>query len=77
MPLYEYRCKDCEGRFEVLTRFAERDQAHACPSCSSSQTRVLVSTFAMTGGERPGGLDFGSGGGCCGGSCGCGGATKN
>ncbi|HEY7198609.1 MAG TPA: zinc ribbon domain-containing protein [Candidatus Dormibacteraeota bacterium] len=75
MPIYEYRCEACERRFEVLTSFAERDRARVCPSCESSRTRVLVSSFAAIGGES----EFtstlpmmpSSGGGCCGGSCGC------
>ncbi len=73
MPIYEYRCQACEDRFEVLTSYAERDRSQACPACSSRETRVLVSTFAMAGGERLPLADFGGGGGgCCGGSCGCG-----
>ena len=75
MPIYEYRCEACDRRFEVLTSFAERDRSHTCPSCESSQTRVLVSSFAAIGGEG----EFTStlpmaparGGGCCGGGCGC------
>jgi putative FmdB family regulatory protein len=74
MPIYEYRCESCSGKFEVLTRFAERDTAQECPSCESTRTRVLVSSFAVTGGEPASSLDFGSeqtsGGGCCGGACG-------
>ena len=76
MPIYEYRCEACERRFEVLTSFAERDRTHVCPSCESSKTRVLVSSFAAIGAENGG---FTStlpmapprGGGCCGGACGC------
>ena len=75
MPIYEYRCQACEHRFEMLTSFAERDRSTACPSCESTRTRVLVSSFAAIGGEG----EFSStlpmapsgGGGCCGGSCGC------
>lgn len=76
MPIYEYRCEACERQFEVLTSFAERDRAQTCPSCESMRTRVLVSSFAAIGGEG----EFTStlpmapstsGGGCCGGSCGC------
>jgi putative FmdB family regulatory protein len=80
MPIYEYRCESCSGTFEVLTSFAERDRSQACPSCSSKQTRVLVSTFAFAGGAAEA-LDFGekgASGGCCGGgcgSCGCGSAS--
>lgn len=76
MPIYEYRCDDCQGSFEVLTSFAERDKAQMCPACESRKTRVLVSTFASLGGDDAP-ADFGSmptGGGCaCGGACSCGG----
>ena len=75
MPIYEYRCDDCDRRFELLTSFTERDRPHACPTCESLKTRVQVSSFAAVGG----GAEFTStlpmapsGGGCCGGSCGCG-----
>jgi len=82
MPIYEYRCESCSGKFEVLTRFAERDATQVCPSCESIKTKVLISSFAFagTGGssEAP---DFGSaeggGGGCCGGSCGSCGSSPN
>ncbi len=81
MPIYEYRCESCSGKFEVLTRFAERDRAQVCPSCESTRTRVLVSRFAVAGGDSLQPLDLGGqkaagGGGCCGGSCGCG-ASSN
>jgi putative FmdB family regulatory protein len=75
MPIYEYRCEKCAGKFDVLTSFAERDRAQVCPVCESTRTRVQVSSFASfsaAGDSRP--LDFGSaagsGGGCCGGGCG-------
>jgi putative FmdB family regulatory protein len=76
MPIYEYRCESCAGKFEVLTRFAERDSAQVCPACESTRTRVLVSSFAVAGGPLEtvdfGGTESKAGGGCCGGSCGCG-----
>ena len=81
MPIYEYRCESCSEKFELLTRFAERDTAQACPACESTRTRVLVSSFACAGGESPESLDFGSaeggGGGCCGGGCGSCGTSPN
>jgi putative FmdB family regulatory protein len=76
MPIYEYRCESCAEKFEVLTRFAERDSAQVCPACESTKTRVLVSSFALAGGESSSLSDFSSestGGGCaCGGACSCG-----
>src|ERR1700674_3263506 len=74
MPIYEYRCESCSEKFDVLTRFAERDTAQMCPACESTKTRVMVSSFAFAGaGDSSSSLDLGSGesaGGCCGGSCG-------
>ncbi len=76
MPIYEYRCESCAEKFEVLTGFAERDTAQVCPACESTKTRVLVSSFAVTGGEVASLSDFSTesaGGGCaCGGACSCG-----
>jgi len=84
MPIYEYRCESCAERFEVLTRFAERDRAQVCPACESSRTRVLVSSFAFAGGGESGSsesMDLGGvescGGGCCGGACGSCGSGPN
>ena len=83
MPIYEYRCESCSGKFEVLTRFAERDTTQACPACESTKTRVLVSSFAFAGGASDSlqSMDLGagesSGGGCCGGSCGSCGSSQN
>ena len=76
MPIYEYRCESCAGKFEVLTRFAERDKAQVCPTCESTKTRVLVSSFAFAGTGESSMSEFASesgGGGCaCGGACSCG-----
>lgn len=75
MPIYEYRCQDCQHSFDVLTSFSQRDQSQICPQCESRQTRVMVSSFAAIGGaaEFSSTLPMApSGGGCCGGACGCG-----
>lgn len=80
MPIYEYRCEDCSGKFEVLTKFAERDTGQVCPSCESTKTRVLVSSFAFGSSSEASASDFMSestGGGCCGGGCGSCGTSPN
>jgi putative FmdB family regulatory protein len=71
MPIYEYVCMQCESHFEELVR---NGQAPDCPDCGASDVRKQLSVFATHGSrEQP---SFGSGpaagGGCCGGSCGCG-----
>ncbi len=70
MPIYEYVCMECESHFEELVRNGEQPD---CPDCSSANVRRQLSVFAMSGGtaEQPTFRSSG-GGGCCGGSCGCG-----
>lgn len=50
MPLYEYRCPDCDHRFEVLQRVGEDAAGVACPECGSEKPVKQFSTFASTGG---------------------------
>ncbi len=78
MPIYEYHCDDCQGTFEVLTSFANRDDARTCPTCSGERSHVQVSSFAALGAEPTSGHlatpTAATGGGCaCGGACACGG----
>lgn len=74
MPIYEYRCEACQGKFDVLTSFANREGKQVCPSCESMKTNVLVSSFAAFGGTDSSPVSLGGGGGCgpgcCGGACG-------
>ena len=68
MPIYEFVCMSCESHFEELLRLDDGDPD--CPDCGSSNVRKQLSVFATHGpSEQP---SFGGGGGCCGGSCGCG-----
>ena len=68
VPIYEYVCMECESHFEELVRSA--DQEVTCPDCSAEKVVKQFSVFAAHGTvAQPG---FGGGGGCCGGSCGCG-----
>ncbi|TML61348.1 MAG: zinc ribbon domain-containing protein [Actinobacteria bacterium] len=68
MPMYEYVCMKCEEHFEELVR---GDQVVACPGCGATKVARQLSTFSMVGTAGQAGA-FTSGGGCCGGSCGCG-----
>jgi putative FmdB family regulatory protein len=70
VPIYEYVCMECESHFEELVRNGEEPD---CPDCSSANVRRQLSVFAMTGSDVAEQPTFrSSGGGCCGGSCGCG-----
>jgi len=70
MPIYEYVCPACEGRFERLLTMGASDPA--CPSCGEERLRRQPSRIALVAaGGRPSGSS--SGGGCaCGGACACG-----
>ena len=69
MPIYEYVCMECESHFEELVRMG--DTATSCPDCGASNVRKQFSVFAAHGTAAQPGFS-GGGGGCCGGSCGCG-----
>jgi putative FmdB family regulatory protein len=78
MPLYEYRCLECQHEFEALVPAGRADQA-ACPECGVEDVRRLLSMFAAPRGgasswEASGAAAGGDGaaapGGCCGGACG-------
>ena len=64
--MYEYVCMKCEAHFEELVR---GEQKIVCPQCGATKVAKQLSTFAMIG---SGGQTGAFGGGCCGGSCGCG-----
>ncbi|HVS04292.1 MAG TPA: zinc ribbon domain-containing protein [Thermoanaerobaculia bacterium] len=46
MPLYEYACRDCGERFEVLQRLGEGGERLTCPRCGAPRPERRVSTFA-------------------------------
>jgi putative FmdB family regulatory protein len=69
VPIYEYVCMECESHFEELVRNGEEPD---CPDCSSANVKRQLSVFAMSGGTAEQPTFRSSGGGCCGGSCGCG-----
>lgn len=52
MPIYEYRCPHCRGRFSVLARHVGEEVAARCPRCGSSEVRRLISTFATARSEE-------------------------
>lgn len=54
MPLYEYECRDCGKRFEVIRRMSERSDAPACEDCGSEETALALSTTAFLGGTGGG-----------------------
>jgi putative FmdB family regulatory protein len=71
MPLYEYRCRACGARFEVLQRVGADAADLVCPQCGGNEVSKQYSTFASavaggSGGAMPCGASSSS-------SCGSGG----
>jgi putative FmdB family regulatory protein len=69
MPIYEFVCMRCEGRFEKLLRMSDAEPP--CPTCGTSEVRRQLSVFA-TGSRAAAGASAASGGCACGGACACG-----
>jgi putative FmdB family regulatory protein len=51
MPLYSFRCEQCEETFEIRASFKEKETGlePECPQCESKQTRQLLSAPYLTG----------------------------
>ena len=52
MPLYEYRCRGCTERFEVLQRLGASGEDVLCPRCGEERPERLLSSFAAGGGRE-------------------------
>jgi putative FmdB family regulatory protein len=83
MPIYEYRCAECEVSFEAFVRPGHLDDAE-CPRGSDHEITREMSTFASRSngnGASTAAQAMNSNGlvaalnaprgGCCGGGCGC------
>lgn len=77
MPIFEYECKECKTRYEVLHKSSNNDEAN-CPKCNSDKKIKLISSFSsvISSGQSSGGCESGNcgmpsyGGGCANGMCG-------
>jgi putative FmdB family regulatory protein len=65
MPLFEYRCRGCDRRFEMFVASGARPR---CPECESSDVQKLLSVFAVSSGESRSSRDIAAKAGC--GTCG-------
>jgi len=59
MPIFEYQCDDCSGRFEELV-LSSQATSPSCPACSSDSVAKVYSTFAA----KSSGPDPSAGGFC-------------
>jgi putative FmdB family regulatory protein len=75
MPLYEFRCRTCDATFELRRPMSRAGDPASCPDGHDDAVRLL-SVFATAGASVAASPGDGAsprptGGGCCGGGCGC------
>ncbi|MEJ6510567.1 MAG: zinc ribbon domain-containing protein [Actinomycetota bacterium] len=76
MPLYDYKCPECDTTFEARRSMAEASDPVDCPN-GHAGSRRLLSVFATVGGSSnssapvPAPMPHAGGHGCGGGMCGC------
>ena len=39
MPIYEYQCKECSERLEIIQRFSDAPVTH-CPQCGGAMKKL-------------------------------------
>lgn len=53
MPIYEYRCRECDSVFSKLQRVGATSEGVRCPKCGSENVERLLSTFASGSSGAP------------------------
>ncbi|MFH1651503.1 MAG: zinc ribbon domain-containing protein [Chloroflexota bacterium] len=48
MPIYEYVCRKCGKRFDLLRRISDSDEEIKCPGCHEPGVKRVLSTFATS-----------------------------
>ena len=78
MPMYEYKCSDCNYQFELRQKFSDAP-ASECPQCGGTvEKQISSNAFSLKGDgwfktgycpktEAPKPAACAAGGGCCGG----------
>jgi putative FmdB family regulatory protein len=49
MPIFEYKCKKCNSKFDVLHKSSSNPEEVVCPNCKSTESQKLLSTCSATG----------------------------
>lgn len=53
MPVYEYRCTECEEEFTVRMTIGEHERKRPkCPECGSRKIRQIYSSFFAKTGKK-------------------------
>jgi putative FmdB family regulatory protein len=54
MPIYEYRCRKCDAKFEMLRSMSASDKEIDCPECGENSAERVFSVFGSTSGSSSG-----------------------
>lgn len=49
MPIYEYKCRKCDTKFELLQRVGATNEGVNCPKCGASKPIKQFSVFTSQG----------------------------
>ncbi len=60
MPIYEYHCKQCGGKFEKLVKLSTRTSEIECPKCGARSAEKTVSRFGTVGATASGDQPLGA-----------------
>ena len=54
MPIFEYKCSNCQNEFELLLLSGNQKENEICPQCDSKQVERQLSAFAKPSGNSTG-----------------------
>jgi putative FmdB family regulatory protein len=60
MPIYEYQCKTCQTKFEVLQAINVDNKELTCPTCGAEKPTKVFSSFASIGNGKTAACQTGS-----------------
>lgn len=52
MPIYEFRCNQCNTTFEELCLTQRDTEEVMCPECNNKKVNRLMSAFSFTSGNK-------------------------
>ncbi len=55
MPIYEYRCQDCDSQFEKFLRSMFSQETITCPDCGGQHVAKALSLIGATSSGTSGG----------------------
>jgi putative FmdB family regulatory protein len=68
MPIYEYICKNCKHKFELMRPFSKSNEGADCPRCKKKAERVISTCYSKTADLNGAVQQLGGGSSCS--SCG-------